>query len=153
MPKLNKSIKERLLEKTFFSPSGCWEWTGHIHDGYGCITINYKNLRCHRVSYTINKGDIPNGMCVCHRCDNRACINPDHLFLGTYQDNMDDKVSKNRQNKPKGQKHPMSILTNEDVLKIRELSGTISQRKIAKLFSVKQPSIYKIVNRITWTHI
>jgi hypothetical protein len=79
------------------SLSDCWEWQGSKNKhGYGHFKYKRKTHRAHRISWTLIKGEIPEGMCVLHRCDNRLCVNPFHLFLGTNQDNMDDKMKKNR---------------------------------------------------------
>ena len=78
-------------------PDGCHIWTGSLSvKGYGCTSVNGKSVRAHRVSYTVYNGEIPNGLIVCHRCDNPPCVNPAHLFLGTYLDNEQDKLSKGR---------------------------------------------------------
>lgn len=79
--------------------SGCWLWTGAlIGGGYGAFFTDHQ-WKAHRFSYQIHKGDIPDHLMVRHTCDQASCVNPDHLFLGTHQDNMDDKVRRNRQAK------------------------------------------------------
>ena len=78
-------------------PNGCHIWTGALSvKGYGCTSVNGKGVRAHRVSYTIYNGEITHGLIVCHTCDNPPCVNPAHLFLGTYLDNEQDKLSKGR---------------------------------------------------------
>src|SRR5690348_1346681 len=77
--------------------NGCWEFTGSLNNGgYGVIGFKGKVWLAHRLSYYFHNGEIPKGLLVCHKCDNRKCINPDHLFLGTYMDNYNDMVAKGR---------------------------------------------------------
>lgn len=72
----------------------CWNWTAAQRNGYGVIKINKKLISTHRLSYEIHKGSIPDGLLICHSCDNRLCVNPEHLFLGSYSDNTIDAVNK-----------------------------------------------------------
>lgn len=131
----------------------CWIWTTGKRKGYGVFCIKFKTLKAHRFSWEICKGPIPKNILVLHKCDNRACVKPSHLFLGTQQDNMKDMMSKNRQ--AKGEKHSQVKLTEKEVLRIRYLysKGNISQRKLAKQFNVTQPMITNIVKRQNWKHI
>lgn len=142
---------------------GCWEWTGHKLEGYGRITEggdNGKDLAAHRVSWEIHCGPIPDGLCVCHHCDNPSCVRPDHLFLGTPQDNARDMASKGR---APLQRHPHLYrgtakggckLTEDAVREIRKLGETdMTQRAIARQFGVAPPVICTILKRTAWAHV
>ena len=84
---------------------GCWEWCGSRKGRYGNLTVKRKNVLAHRFAWEITFGPIPRGLFVCHHCDNKKCVRPDHLFLGTHNDNMHDMVIKGRHNPPRGNKH------------------------------------------------
>src|SRR6187455_1405138 len=100
--------------------TNCWEWTGHkLPKGYGRIGKDGKLYQTHRLAYELARGPIPQGMHVCHHCDNPSCINPDHLFVGTNADNHADKIAKDRQAKPRGIKNAAAKLNEADVRAIR----------------------------------
>ena len=122
----------------------------------------------HRISFMLHKGKIPEGLLVCHECDNPSCVNPDHLWLGTNQDNMDDRNRKNRQasgdrhgftkhpeTAAKGERNSHSKLTNEAVFEIRKIysSGNYSQKELSLIYGVGSDEICRIVNRKIWRHI
>jgi hypothetical protein len=91
-------VRRRLLDNILFMSSGCWEWQRYRLSGYGRITVDGRMQNAHRVSYELFIGRIPEGLVVCHHCDNPPCVNPEHLFVGTWQDNTRDAVAKGRLN-------------------------------------------------------
>jgi hypothetical protein len=97
------------FEKTVIKTDNCWGWKkAPLKTGYGALYIGQKRFSsAHRISWLLHRGDIPKGLFVCHKCDNRICTNPDHLFIGTHLDNMRDMVSKNRQYRRSISCHPM----------------------------------------------
>ncbi len=152
----------------------CWVWTAcKNRAGYGAFKAQKKQFRAHRVIYTLIRGPIPHdgsahGICVCHRCDVRECCNPDHLFLGTNEDNVHDMYIKGRQ--PKGYKNgahtkPECVLrgeangharlTTNQILEIRALyaSGCFTHAVLAARFNVSPVHIGNIINRKKWAHI
>jgi len=128
--------------------SGCWLWiAGHDRNGYGLMTGNAK---AHRVSYELHRGPIPAGVLVCHKCDTRCCVNPDHLFLGSEKDNSEDMSRKGRA--ACGQKHWNSSLTERHVIAIRA-DKTSTHAALAKLYPVSAEMISLIRNGKAWKHV
>ena len=144
------NIKRRFEDK--FIPetnTGCWLWYGATtHQGYGRFNINKKNEHAHRVSYRLYIGEIPDALCVLHRCDTPYCVNPYHLFLGTRRDNNLDRDTKGRTADTCGIKNGRAKLSDEQVLKIKNdnRKGTV----IAKEYGVNPSTVCKIRKGRTW---
>lgn len=162
-----KNIEERLLDNCIPEPnSGCWLWTASTSTGgYGQIRVGGKKRGTHRVAYETWVGSIPEGLCVCHKCDVRDCINPEHLFLGTYKDNVRDMMKKGRiavGNRHGSRTHPESVLRGEKQWnvkltegKVLEIRSRIGERQIdlAQEFGVSRPVISRILNKRIWAHV
>jgi hypothetical protein len=154
----HKSLRERLLGLTIFRlGTECWLFVGwRLPNGYGHIGSTgrgKKTLLAHRASWIAFNGPIPSGLQVLHRCDVRACINPDHLFLGTPKDNMDDMDAKGRRRTPShnGEKNPFSKLTEEQAKTIRYGSKTAAE--YAKEFGVAKITAQQCRRGHSWKHI
>ena len=138
--------------------SSCWVWRGGCNsDGYGCFRVNRIKTQSHRYAYEQFVGHIPEGMCVCHRCDNVKCVNPSHLFLGTQKDNMRDCATKGRLGIP-------LRLTPSMVLEIRARysgptrgkrgrKGTNTQAAIASEYGVAREVVKEVVAGNTWAWV
>lgn len=146
----SKSVKDRFWEKVDKrSEDECWNWTAYLEDGYGRFWFDERMERTHRISWIMFFGNIPDGQQVLHTCDNRACVNPKHLFLGINHDNVIDRNKKGRQARGERNRHK---LTEKDVWKIRDLffNETYTQTSIGKLFGVTSQQISSIVNGDSW---
>lgn len=148
---------------------GCWLWAGPFdRKGYG--RWSHPGLRgpvrAARFAYTVAVGPIPEGMYICHRCDNPPCVRPDHLFAGTAADNAADMTRKGRNakglangahTKPErrriGEAHGSAKLTEDQVAAIRSLSGSMPQRDIASMFGVGQATVWRVLSGTGWRHV
>lgn len=146
--------KTYIQNKISVSSDGCWNWTGCLNP-YGVIsnswTKTYKTTLVHRMSYMAFKGHIPKGQQVCHSCDNPACCNPDHLWLGTIGDNMRDRTAKGRT--AKGSKNAASKLTEAQIVEIKAKLGKVTGRELAKQYKVTETLISYIKQGKIWTHV
>ena len=144
------SVAERLLSKYVITDSGCWEYTGGLNSGgYGNIWDNRRTRSAHVVSFEVHCEPIPQGMSVLHSCDNRCCINPKHLFLGTAQDNIDDMITKGRDGFS-GQRNGRALLTQNDIIAIRSILPKYSQEYIANMYGVSRSTIAAIKSGRNW---
>jgi hypothetical protein len=148
------------FEKKFqmVTESGCWIWDAALIDkkqGYGSFYLgNGQHEKAHRASWMLYKGEIPVGFCVLHRCDVRACVNPNHLFLGTNKDNVDDRVKKGRTRVGFGEKHGNSKLNNEKVLMMRAMyaDGSTSY-ELAEIFGCGKSMAHLVCSHRNWKHV
>jgi len=173
-PPTTQEIEEKFWSRAAKRKKGCWKWTGGKNGvGYGI----FRGRRAHRFSYELLVGAIPEGLFVCHTCDNRECVNPKHLFVGTQQDNMSDMRAKGRGHcHPKGtvwgmskmvQKNPELVqgerngrhkLTEDDVREIRKRFRQYAYRRsnakqLAREFGVCKNAIYQIIRKAAWGHV
>jgi hypothetical protein len=167
-----ETLPRRFWAKALKDPSGCWIWMGSMGPGgYGQVRIENKLRRANRVAWELSRGPVPEGLLVCHRRDVRACVNPDHLFLGTHQDNSDDKWAKGRAvvltgdrngmrrsperaHRALGDDNPHRRVTSDQVSEIRSMHAQgASQAAIAKIFGIHPSNVSLICSRKTWGHL
>jgi uncharacterized protein (DUF433 family) len=135
------------------SPADCWEWQASFSNaaGYGQFWLNGTQVRAHRLAYQMERGPIPEGLVVRHRCDNPSCVNPAHLELGTHKDNSADRVNRGRSNSPIGERHGHCKLTEQQVLEIR--ASAEPQHVLAERYGVAQTRISAILRGASWSHL
>lgn len=143
------------------SLGACHIWTGPTYEGYGTISVSGTAWSTHRFSYAMNVGPIPDGLFVCHRCDVKACVNPDHLYVGTHAQNMADAVERQRFHSPSATNHVgdfragSATLAPDQVRTIRALlhEGQMLHREIGAMFGVTEKCISQIKSGRTWSHL
>ena len=152
-----EDLAVRLCRHYEDGPNGCMNWTGYTQGGYGSMRVGVgrskaPQFRVHRLSAYIWKGfDLKSALCVLHKCDNRRCINPDHLFIGTPADNNRDRAAKGRTVRLCGERHGQSKLTAQQVDEIRTAyANGVLQRVISEQYRVDQSTISLIVRKKSW---
>jgi len=154
MSKAQPITQERIEAKVLRIPeAGCWVWMGSTQvRGYGEIISNNRKHLAHRASYEAFVGKIPKGMYVCHACDNVACVNPNHLFLGTQKQNLQDMASKGRSTW--GEKNANAKLTEAQVKEIKQgFQAGKTDTELAMQFNISRSTIYGIRNNKLWSYI
>ena len=157
---LSPTFPERFWEKVFIMTEGrgCWLWVGSLRTGgYGQIgtCLNHLPMRAHVASWILNRGPIPKGLCVCHKCDIRPCVRPDHLFLGTRFENNQDMIQKGRfcrMPTRRGDEHPRHKLTVAQVLELRLKYHQLCHGA-AECFGVNVETIRGIIHNRNWRHL
>ena len=150
---ITKSSAQRFWKKVDKS-GDCWIWTkGKNALGYGEFFVRTKNHGAHRVAYRIAVGPIPDGMLVCHTCDNPSCVNPSHILPGTPQDNCDDAWRRNRKPWPKGTRNGRAKLSEVDVIAIRAAGVDSPVASLCRRYGVSAGLIYQIRRGVIWSHV
>ena len=159
-----RDAEDRFWDKVKIG-DGCWEWTaGKNSYGYGQFRIGKATIGAPRVAWVMQNGPVPAGLFVCHHCDNRACVRPSHLWLGTNADNTADKMAKGREargammepkNRARGVRHGRAKLSEAQVVEIRTRSaaGHRQNAAIAREFGVATTTVHSIVKRRRWAHV
>lgn len=150
-----RPIVDRFEEKFIPEPnSGCWLWTGAMSGGYGtfyCDDGDLRRVKSSRAAWMIYRGQIPDDKWVLHHCDNSACVNPDHLYLGDHEMNVTDRTRRDRNNPPHGSANGSAKLRESDIPLI--LADGRSHETIAKDYGVNQSQITRIKQHKAWTHV
>lgn len=152
---LNNSRKRLLSKVVKNKNTNCWEYQGATtKDGYGFFSLKHKMFLAHRISYLLFVGIIPNNLFVCHTCDNRRCINPEHLWLGTQSENINDMLSKGRKIFKKGSEVWKAKLTESKVKEIRDLykSGNYTYKQLSFIYCVTKEHIGAIIRKESWNY-
>lgn len=148
--------RDRLFMTLFIrdGSTGCWEWTGAIKEGYGIFSVNHKDKLAHRLMYEKYKGKIPQGMNICHTCDNPKCVNPEHLWVGSQAENVADMMKKRRGLKSFGSNHHFSTITDEIAREIKtKLRDGMTIKQVHMILGASYRVVQHIHAETTWRHI
>jgi hypothetical protein len=146
-----KDCIKRFYEKIRVDENGCWLWIGCTNEKYGCLRFKNTNIYAHRFCFEYIRKEKIGDKFVCHTCDRPLCVNPDHLFLGTHNDNMTDATSKRRH--AYGEKHYQKKIREDDIKEICKLVKCgLSQTEISKIFDIEQTNISAIVLEKNWKY-
>ncbi len=148
-------LMERFWSKCVMTGGGCWLWTAATNEyGYGQFKIDGGMKLAHRIAWRLKHGHLPEELCVLHVCDTPACVNPDHLFLGTQVDNVADRNAKGRQAGAAGIKNRHAKLTESDVIRLRWLAARgLSYAVLGKRFGISGEQASAVARRKSWRHI
>ena len=151
--------KQTMTEEQFWRKVqkgiSCWEWAGCKQKGYGKLHFEGRQDYAHRIAWELTYGPISAGLCVCHHCDNRGCVNPTHLFLGTRADNCRDRTRKGRQ--ARGERHGFAKLTGRQVLSLRRAhdAGGMLHRELAAQYGISVSHVSNLTRSRArqWRHL
>lgn len=147
-------LRQKLKSKSVVNEvTGCWEFQHACASGYGSVWTRRGTMSAHKASYTAFVGEVPEGLCVMHSCDNTGCINPEHLELGTPKDNSEDMVFRGRS--AVGERNGHAVLSVEQIEEIRAKwrIGGVTQTSLARQYGVSISTVHLIVRHKTWRHL
>ena len=151
----NPKVVARVLARCVQRDSGCLIWQGNKNrpNGYGRLRLSGKMVLAHRAVWSALNGTIPAGGEICHSCDTPLCCNPAHLFLGNHATNMRDMAAKGRAGVHLGVENVNAKLRPEDIVEMRRMAESQTQRDIAELFGVNQATVWSVLSGKTWSHV
>lgn len=132
----------------------CWLWQGGFRNGYGRLSYRNQGVSMHRFSYELAHGPVPDGLFVLHRCGNKACVNPAHLYAGTPSDNNRDTVEHGHCNPRRGERSKSAKLTEDGIRDIRaRFASGVPARVLATEYGMSTSGLYSVISRKNWAHV